>query len=709
MNAYGRWLVVIALLATGGCQRDPNVVKLRYLESGNRYFDNGRIREASIMYRRAVQVDPKFGEPYYRNALVMLKTGQIPEAASALRRAVELLPESDRRRDARIRLGQLLVALLDSGWDAHGADEAGQLAQDLLARDANSFEGLLLSGQVLLLRSRWLSQMQPTEAEAELDRAMAALEKANARRPRQSDVLVPMASALESRQRAAEAIAMLENHTAGADAAPRAFTELARMYIRQRQPDAAERVLRSAIARFPDQFDFRLALIRMQAWFRKPENFRETVAAVVAEHRKFPQVFEAAQPLYLLLGLEDEALALCDRASGLNPDQRVRYQLMKVDTLARLGRREQARKLNQSVLAADPQRREALIREASFELDSGNPEAAQTLLERIVVADPQNPLAQYQMARVLVRASRFGLARQRLVDAVRLAPDFIEARLDLARLDLETGDYMRALSSAEEVLNRDPSNQDAALARIAAIRLLGKLDGAESAIAALPVRSAAALYELCLLRDAQKRAPEAEQACRDSSIADPRDLRGLTHLVESRLSKDDAKGALAIVEAARKTIPPGYELLTLLADTAVKAGAYDTAVAGYLELLPLTEHDAARKSGVLFRLGELQRRTGNLQTAIGNLRTAYKLDPQNPLVLQNLAVALDMAGERGEAMRLYEQSLRLNDRNPVVLNNLAFHLAESGGDLDRALTYAQRALQASPGNPEYLDTIGWIY
>jgi tetratricopeptide (TPR) repeat protein len=83
--------------------------------------------------------------------------------------------------------------------------------------------------------------------------------------------------------------------------------------------------------------------------------------------------------------------------------------------------------------------------------------------------------------------------------------------------------------------------------------------------------------------------------------------------------------------------------------------------------------------------------------------------PDNPFALQNLAVALDMSGDRSAAIELYEKSLRIYDRNPVVLNNLAYHMAESGGDLDRALTLAQRALQANPGFSEYLDTIGWIY
>ena len=41
-------------------------------------------------------------------------------------------------------------------------------------------------------------------------------------------------------------------------------------------------------------------------------------------------------------------------------------------------------------------------------------------------------------------------------------------------------------------------------------------------------------------------------------------------------------------------------------------------------------------------------------------------------------------------------------------NNLAYLLASSGEDLDRALTMAQEAKAAMPGNPNTADTLGWV-
>jgi tetratricopeptide (TPR) repeat protein len=58
---------------------------------------------------------------------------------------------------------------------------------------------------------------------------------------------------------------------------------------------------------------------------------------------------------------------------------------------------------------------------------------------------------------------------------------------------------------------------------------------------------------------------------------------------------------------------------------------------------------------------------------------------------------------------LYEEALRLDPANPLVLNNFAYSLSERDLQLDRALTMSRKAVDADSANPSYLDTIGWIY
>lgn len=65
-------------------------------------------------------------------------------------------------------------------------------------------------------------------------------------------------------------------------------------------------------------------------------------------------------------------------------------------------------------------------------------------------------------------------------------------------------------------------------------------------------------------------------------------------------------------------------------------------------------------------------------------------------------------GASGKAFRDYEQALKLDPENPVVLNNYAYYLSVSGKNLDKALKMSQKAVMAAPENATYLDTYGWI-
>src|SRR5678816_4643957 len=115
-----RLIAVILTVLAGltSCSRDPNVVKRRYLESGNKYFEKGRFKEASIQYRNALKRDPKYGAAHYKLALVALKTNDYAGAVGSLRRAVELIPaDQPDHWDAVVKLTEIYLAV------GKGADE----------------------------------------------------------------------------------------------------------------------------------------------------------------------------------------------------------------------------------------------------------------------------------------------------------------------------------------------------------------------------------------------------------------------------------------------------------------------------------------------------------------------------------------------------------------------------------------------------------
>jgi Flp pilus assembly protein TadD len=123
----------------------------------------------------------------------------------------------------------------------------------------------------------------------------------------------------------------------------------------------------------------------------------------------------------------------------------------------------------------------------------------------------------------------------------------------------------------------------------------------------------------------------------------------------------------------------------------------------------LGQVEKGKQGDIYLRIGESYRRKGDSNGAVQALQKAHECLPDDTRVLSTLALVLDGAGRRPEAMQVYEATLKLDPSNAVALNNLAFLLAETGGDLDDALTKAQRAKQLLPNLHEISDTLGWIY
>lgn len=84
-------------------------------------------------------------------------------------------------------------------------------------------------------------------------------------------------------------------------------------------------------------------------------------------------------------------------------------------------------------------------------------------------------------------------------------------------------------------------------------------------------------------------------------------------------------------------------------------------------------------------------------------------DPTN---LRFLLFRVELAEKTGaktkELYGWYERVLEVDPYNAVVLNNYAYHLANNGGDLDKAEKMIAIAMREAPNSPTFLDTYGWI-
>jgi Flp pilus assembly protein TadD len=139
------------------------------------------------------------------------------------------------------------------------------------------------------------------------------------------------------------------------------------------------------------------------------------------------------------------------------------------------------------------------------------------------------------------------------------------------------------------------------------------------------------------------------------------------------------------------------------------ARKFDLAISQYQAVLGMGEQTPGSRGDLYLRLGDTYRLKGDLANAVAALERARKLAPENPSVLATLALALETAGRKSDARQAYEAALKVEPNNGIALNNLAFLIADNGGDLEQALSLAQRAKRLFPNSPEVSDTLGMIY
>ena len=117
----------------------------------------------------------------------------------------------------------------------------------------------------------------------------------------------------------------------------------------------------------------------------------------------------------------------------------------------------------------------------------------------------------------------------------------------------------------------------------------------------------------------------------------------------------------------------------------------------------------ANSPDVWLRLGVLQRELGQYDAALGSFEQASNADPRSADAVLNQAFLLEALGKKKEAAQAYNKVLGIDPENYQALNNLAFLNAETGTNLDQAMTFAEHAKKRAPNSPDISDTLGYVY
>jgi tetratricopeptide (TPR) repeat protein len=693
-------VVLILTFAFVACDSDPKVARQKYLDTGDRYAKNGKYREAIIFYKRALQKDARYADAYCHLGDAELKRGSPIDAMRALQRCVELDPNNT---ESATKLAEIFLAAYSRSEQKPKSllKEIETISKRLLDKDPKSFEGIRLRGFLKL-------------ADNDSKGALEDMLIADAIKPFQKEMTTVIFQLLMQNDRKDEAITYINKAIEKDKENPANYDVLYANYVQKEQIPEGEAVLKRKIAALASAPVVRLQLAAHYFAAKQYDQMQKTIDELLAAAKSGAKI---EQPR-LLVGdfyfkIRDFEKAVRQFEAGVNEDSAKKHDYQKriVETYIYMNKKTDAARLVDEILKEDPKDNDAMAMRASLSLQSGSKDqvdAAVNDLQTAVSRAPNNHVMRLNLAKAHLARGEFDQARIQLQDALKVRPDYQPAKLLLSQIFLQKQEFGKSLEYANQALAYDPNEVRARLLRATSLYGTRDFPAAQKELDTILARYpnfGDALYMTARIQLDTDKKDQALQTFDKMMKVNPSDVRGLLGMVETYLQTGKGELALNTIDAELKKSPDRNDYRNALANTAVRIGNYQRALPEFQKLLEKNPKDAS----VVVRLAEVYKRMGDDANAIKYFRQAGTLLPNDPLAPLNIAMIYDRMGKPLESKPLYEQVVKLDPGNVLALNNLAMILADQGQDLDIALSYAERAKQKLPSNPDISDTLGLIY
>jgi tetratricopeptide (TPR) repeat protein len=668
-----------------GCKRDPNKLKHRYLDSGKRYEEQGKLKEASIQFSNALKVDHNFADAHYQLSKVYLKQGAMMQGYTELMRTVDLQPGN---LQARIDLGNLLLA-------GHQPDKAEEQAKAVLSIQDNNADAYALLSSIAAVKG------DRTEALAQIQHALTL-------DPNRAGFHASLGLLQSSDPaKAADAEAQLRKAVSLDEKNVTAHLVLAALLERKNDTQGAEEQLNAAVKADPKNIVARASLANLYIHDGNTAKAEDSLHQATDDLNDTSTGADLLASYYIRTNQLDKAAAAYAGLVSKHPKSaplKLAYahiMLLKRDI-------PKVKEIATELTKTDPSLPEVSVLNSMLLLNDGKTDEAFGVLQKAAKANPENLQIKLWLGRAAMAKGDTTVAQKSFRDASRINPKSMEAQSGLAQVSMQLHDYTTLSQVAEAAMAIAPQSAVPYLWRGMAEGSQKRWDKADADFKQaikLDPKNADAYFELAQLRLIQKKVPEAATLLEQSLANNPNSARALALLVTIDMSQKQPAKALSRVQAQIAKAPQNSQMYDLLAQLQMQSGDSNAALASAQKAMQLNPRDSA----AVMAYARAQIGVGDTPKAIATWQQWTKDHPDDAQAFTILGTLQESQGDRDGATASYKKALAIQPDQAVAANNLAYLMTETGGNLDVALSLAQTARRVMPTSPDTADTLAWIY
>ena len=390
---------------------------------------------------------------------------------------------------------------------------------------------------------------------------------------------------------------------------------LASLYQQQNELDKAVTLLEQMVVRFPAKQD---PLFNLLDLYGRQEKYDEVISTLNRLEKRMGKNEQLSMEKFrIYLQMKDDKKAFQEIESLVQEyPMDMRYQVILGDVYLQNGKKQEAYDVYQKVLAAEPDNPMAIFSMASYYKQTGQEELYQQQLDTLLLNKKVTP------------DTKVGVMRQMIVENEQADKDSTQI-----------------IALFDRIMKQE--QDDPQIPMLYAQYLLSKKMESESV-------------------------PVLEQVV----ALDPTNKAARMMLIGAAAKKEDYKQIIKVCEPGIEATPDALEFYYYLAIAYNQAEKPDSVISICTRAL---EHKTA--------------------------------DGKKEIVSEFYSILGDMyhtQKQMKEAYAAYDSALVYNPSNIGALNNYAYYLSVERRDLDKAEEMSYKTVKAEPNNATYLDTYAWI-